>query len=70
VDFKVQIGRNLIGCRTAAGMTQLQLSLEAGVTTSQISKIENGHANPETETLVRLAEALGVPLAALVAGVE
>jgi transcriptional regulator with XRE-family HTH domain len=69
VDFKVQIGRNLIGCRTAAGMTQEQLSLESGVATAQISRIENGRANPETETLVRLAEAMGVPVAALVAGI-
>jgi transcriptional regulator with XRE-family HTH domain len=69
VDFKVQIGRNLIGCRTAAGMTQEQLSLEAGVATAVISRIENGHANPETETLVRLAKALDVPVGALVAGV-
>jgi transcriptional regulator with XRE-family HTH domain len=69
VDFKVQIGRNLAACRLAAGMTQEQLSLESGVTTTQISRIENGRANPEAETLVHLAVALGVPLAALVAGI-
>jgi transcriptional regulator with XRE-family HTH domain len=50
-------------------MTQDQVSGEAGITTTQISRIENGRANPEAETLVRLAEALGVPVAALVAGI-
>jgi transcriptional regulator with XRE-family HTH domain len=67
VDFRMQIGRNLAACRAAVGMTQEQLSLESGLTTTQISRIEKGRANPLAETLVRLAKALGVPVAALVA---
>jgi transcriptional regulator with XRE-family HTH domain len=69
VDFKLQIGRNLAACRAAAGMTQEQLSHASGVATAQISRIENGRANPHMETLVRLAEALGVPVGKLVAEV-
>lgn len=49
-------------------MTQEELSLESKVPMAQISKIENGKANPQLRTLVRLATALGVPVGRLVAG--
>lgn len=49
-------------------MTQEELSLESSVPTAQISKIENGKGNPQLHTLVRLAAALDVPVAKLVAG--
>jgi transcriptional regulator with XRE-family HTH domain len=68
VDFQAQIGRNLAAQRRAADMTQEQLSLESRVPTAQISKIENGKGNPQVDTLVRLAGALGVPVAKLVEG--
>jgi transcriptional regulator with XRE-family HTH domain len=68
VDFKAQLGRNVAAQRRAADMTQEELSLESRVPTAQISKIENGKGNPQLYTLVRLASALGVPVARLVAG--
>jgi transcriptional regulator with XRE-family HTH domain len=68
VDFKAQIGRNLVAQRNAAGMTQEVLSLESRVPTAQISKIENGKGNPQADTLVRLASGLGVSVAKLVDG--
>jgi transcriptional regulator with XRE-family HTH domain len=67
VDFKAQLGRNLAAQRQAADMTQEELSLESKVPTAQISKID-GKGNPQLHTLVRLARALGVPVARLVAG--
>jgi transcriptional regulator with XRE-family HTH domain len=68
VDFQARIGRNLAAQRRAAEMTQEELSLESRVPTAQISKIENGKGNPQADTLVRLADALGVPVAKLVEG--
>jgi transcriptional regulator with XRE-family HTH domain len=68
VDFQAQLGRNLAAQRRAADMTQEELSLESKVPMAQISKIENGKANPQLRTLVRLATALGVPVGRLVAG--
>ena len=67
MDFKAQLGRNLAAQRRAAEMTQEELSLESKVPTAQISKIENGKGNPQLHTLVRLATALKVPVATLVA---
>jgi len=41
-------------------MTQMDLSEAVGVASSYISKIENGQADPDTELLRKIANALGV----------
>lgn len=45
--------------RTAAGMTQEALAARAGVTQTQVWKIEAGAVNPTLRTLARIADALG-----------
>ena len=52
----------LIDARTAEGLTQKELSRRTGIAQSDISKLENGNANPSVRTLKRLAEAMGKKL--------
>ena len=46
--------------RQARGMTQLELSNRTGVQRPTITYIENGHNRPQTETLFKLLEGLGM----------
>jgi transcriptional regulator with XRE-family HTH domain len=48
--------------RDVRGMSQLGLSLEAGVSQRQISFIESGRSVPGRDTLLTLAQTLDVPL--------
>ena len=48
--------------RNAEGMTQKELSERSGIAQGDISKMENGNANPSIKTLQRLAEAMGKSL--------
>jgi len=52
----------LIKARKNSGITQKQLSERTGIAQSDISKIENGEANPSLKTLVRLASGMGMKL--------
>lgn len=52
--------------REARGLTQLELSVAAGLTPATVSRLENGHQAPTLVTLHKLAEALEVPVAELV----
>lgn len=49
----------IINARNEAGYTQKELSERSGIAQSDISKLENGNANPSLKTLQRLASALG-----------
>ena len=51
-----------INARKFSGLTQKQLSEKAGITQPDISKLENGNANPSIRTLKRLANAMGMKL--------
>ena len=48
--------------RGVRGLSQLQLSLAAGVSTRHLSFVESGRANPSRDMLLVLAEALAIPL--------
>ena len=50
----------LIDAREASGLTQKELSSRTGITQSDISKLENGNANPSIKTLKRLANGMGM----------
>ncbi len=54
-----QIARAMIDARNEKGITQKELSSITGITQSDISKFENGTANPSVRTLQRIADALG-----------
>jgi transcriptional regulator with XRE-family HTH domain len=46
--------------REAKGLSQGALAADAGIYQELISRIENGAANPELDTLGKIADALGV----------
>ena len=56
------IMKALIEARTSQGLTQKELSVRSGIAQGDISKIENGNANPSIKTLKRLASAMGKTL--------
>ena len=52
----------IIDARKNAGLTQKELSERTGIAQGDISKLENGNANPSIRTLQRLAAAMGMTL--------
>jgi ribosome-binding protein aMBF1 (putative translation factor) len=57
-----RLARELLGRRQALGLTQRELSVRSGVQQSEISRIEQGEANPTFETIRVIAQALGAEL--------
>ena len=56
------IMKAMLEARTSLGLTQKELSLRSGIAQGDISKMENGNANPSIKTLQRLAFAMGKTL--------
>lgn len=56
------IGALLREWRAARRMSQLDLSLETGISTRHLSCVETGKASASRDTVSRLADALGMPL--------
>ena len=52
----------IIDARKSSGITQKELSQRSGIAQGDISKLENGNANPSIKTLQRLAFAMGKTL--------
>jgi len=61
-DARPPIAHLLKGWRTTRKISQLELSLTAGISQRQLSFIESGRARPSRDTVLHLAEALEVPL--------
>ncbi len=59
------LGANIRQRREEAGITVTELARRAGLTKSAVSKIETGKASPPISTILRIAQALNVPLAEL-----
>ena len=62
LEFKNAIIQAFINARKFSGLTQKQLSKKTGITQPDISKLENGNANPSIRTLKRPFEHLNVSL--------
>ncbi|MBR5319818.1 MAG: helix-turn-helix transcriptional regulator [Peptococcaceae bacterium] len=60
LEPEYQIKRMLIEERTRKQLTQKQLAELTGITQADISRLENGTANPSIRTLQRLAAGLGM----------
>jgi transcriptional regulator with XRE-family HTH domain len=69
-NHELPFGAALRAARQAAGMTQEQLGLEAGVQRNFISLIELGQNQPTIGTVAKLARALGMRASELVALAE
>lgn len=65
LDWREIVGRNVLKARHAAGLTQEQLALEAGLDLTYVGGIERGRRNPTVLVLVKLARPLRVEPAAL-----
>ena len=57
------IGANIRRMREAAGLTVTAVARDAQLTKSTLSKIENGRVSSPIATLMRIADAMGVPVA-------
>ena len=60
----------IIGARLAAGLSQRQLAERLRTSQSAVARMEAGAYRPRVETLLRLAEALGVTFEVDRAGVR
>ena len=66
----VSFGVVLRRLRTAAGLTQEQLALEADLRRTYVSILELGQQQPTLTTIFKLAAALGQPAGEIVSLVE
>jgi len=69
-QYELPFGAALRRVRLAAGMSQEQLGLEAGVQRNFISLIETGQNQPTVNTIAKLARALGLKASELVVEAE
>ena len=62
IEPEFSIIQAMIDARKASGLTQQQLAEKTGIAQADISKLENGSANPSLRTLRRLAAGMGMQL--------
>lgn len=62
---KALVGSRIAEVRRTKGVSQEQLAAKLDVSTQWLSRLENGHENATIETLVRVANAVGVRVAEL-----
>jgi len=60
------VGDRIRAVRLHANLTQETVALRAGIDRPSVVRIEQGQQSPTLDTLIRLADAIGVPLADLV----
>ena len=66
-NWCVIVGRNVRKLRLQKDMTQEELAFEAKIDLTYVGGIERGKRNPSLMVMARIAEALSVPLAKLIA---
>lgn len=62
LEPEYQIIKAMLNSRIEKSLTQQQLSEITGIPQADISRLENGNANPSLRTLQRLAEGMGMKL--------
>lgn len=62
LEPEYQVIRAIVTARQEQNLTQQELADRTGIDRSDISKLENGSANPSLRTLKRLAAGLGMQL--------
>jgi transcriptional regulator with XRE-family HTH domain len=63
--FLISLGEEIASLRKKKNLTQLDLSVEIGVDKQSITRIEKGHTNPTSLTLLKISKALDVPVSKL-----
>ncbi|HEV2271380.1 MAG TPA: helix-turn-helix transcriptional regulator [Steroidobacteraceae bacterium] len=66
-NVKVLFGSRIAALRKARGWSQEKLALESGISRSYIGGVERGQRNIALVNICRVADALEVPLAKLMA---
>jgi len=64
-SMTIAIGDKVRELRKARGLLQEELAERAGVSTQTVRNVEAGRFNTKTETLVKIARALDVPVGEL-----
>ncbi|MGN1137956.1 MAG: helix-turn-helix domain-containing protein [Ruminococcus sp.] len=62
LEPEYQIIKAMLDTRKKKSMTQKQLADITGIPQADISRLENGNANPSLRTLQRLADGMGMKL--------
>jgi ribosome-binding protein aMBF1 (putative translation factor) len=62
LETEFSVVQAMLDARKASGLTQKDLAERTGIAQADISKLENGNANPSLKTLQRLAEGMGMKL--------
>lgn len=62
LEAEFSIIQAMLYARKASGLTQKDLAERTGIAQADISKLENGNANPSLRTLQRLADGMGMKL--------
>lgn len=70
MNILIQLGMRIRYLRKQKGMSQLDLSLEAGVNKNYISDLERGSRNPSITLLEKIARALDIDLSTLFKGIQ
>ncbi|MFE9533263.1 helix-turn-helix domain-containing protein [Streptomyces sp. NPDC006691] len=60
------VGARIRAARLHANLTQQEVGERAGIDRAAYNRIEQGHVSPVLDSLVLIADAIGVPLADLV----
>lgn len=60
-----EVGDRIRAIRTDRGLTQEKLGERCGMDRIAMNRIEGGHQSARLDTLIRIADALGVPLRSL-----
>jgi transcriptional regulator with XRE-family HTH domain len=66
-DWRKIVGKNVRKIRQERNITQEKLAFEAEIDLTYVGGIERGKRNPSLLVMARIAEALSVPLARLLA---
>nr|WP_237518405.1 helix-turn-helix transcriptional regulator [Streptomyces sp. SID4982] len=64
-DYSRTVAHRVRRLRAVRGLTQEGLYLRAGISRDVMQKVESGGHNPTLYTLLKIAKALGVPVAEL-----
>lgn len=64
--IKKELGAKIVRYRNAAGFSQQQFATMLGMNRTRLREIENGKGNPQLNTLIRIANGLGIELKDLV----
>ena len=64
------LGRAIMRARRRSGVTQIELARQLGMHRTQLGHVEQGRKDFQLSTMVRIADALGVPLSMLIRSAE